>query len=195
MSQRTIVRATWLLLASGCSSVYRLPDSVANDAALIPGEELLEMTVDGEGVIGEVEFHTTLERLPEAVRKAIDAELAGGTVVGCEKEYHGSTVYWEVEKSFGDLAKEVMFTADGKVVSKEFQIRPGDAPRAVMDAADRAVSGGQMTSVEEVTEGGRKTYHVKKEKDRIRYKLIFTPEGELLRKLRELRAEIELPVR
>jgi len=48
--------------------------------------------------------------------------------------------------------------------------------------------------VEEVKSGGRVSYHVKKVGAGIRYKLIFDPAGKLERALRELQAEIEVPV-
>jgi hypothetical protein len=194
VSREPILWTSFLFLLAACSSAPRLPDAVASDTILIPGGETLEMTLDDGGVVAETEFHVTFERLPEAVRRAADTELPGGTLLSCEKEYHGSTVYWEVEKLFGDLKKEILFTSDGRVRITEFQISAGSAPRRVMESVERVVPGGDLTSVEEVTEGAVKTYHVKKEANRIRYKLILAPDGKLLGKLREVQAEIEVPV-
>lgn len=195
MNGTSIGLALSTLFLAACASGPRLHEDICTDALLIPGDEILEMGVDGSGRVIEIEYHTTAEHLPAAVRAAAEREIPGGTILSCEKEYHGGKTYWEVEKSVDGLKREIMFRSDGSVLSTEFEIALASAPRSVLDAAQRAVPGGELTSVEEVREGERVAFHVKLRKDGIRYKLIFTPAGELERKLRELAAEVEVPVR
>ncbi len=187
--------AATLVLFSSCATGPRLHENVRNDVALLPANEILEMAVDEDGMIVEIEYHTTADRLPAAVRSAAEKEMPGGTVVSCEKEYTASgEVRWEMEKSVGGLKKEILFSEDGRVIATEFQIPASSAPRAVLDAADLAVPGGDVTSVEEVKEGGRLEYHVKKTKNGFRYKIVLAPDGALVRALREVPAEVEVPL-
>lgn len=183
-----------LPLLGACAARPMLHPEVVKEVAMIPADDVLEMRVDASGRILETEVHTTPDRLPELVRAAAERVVPGGVILTCEKEHHGGRVYWEVEKRVGGLKREVMFTPGGDVVSTEFEIAIADAPARILAAADTWVRGGEITSVEEVRRDGGLEYHVKKSAEGLRYKLVFTPGGEFVVGLRELPAEIEVPL-
>ena len=68
-----------------------------------------------------------------------------------------------------------------------------DAPHSHA-AADRAVPAGQRTSVEVITRGAARAYHVKKRDRDARYKIEIELDGTVVRAVREARAEIEIPL-
>lgn len=182
-----------LVLAVGCAT-GRFPADTAANARLAAPDGLIEFAVDDRGGVLEVEFHVPLAALPAEVRAAAEREMPGGQVLDCEKEYHGRKVYWEVTKRIGGREQEVLFDGSGKPVGWEIEVDAASAPAAVLQAADEAV-GGSRTKVEEIRDGEKRLveYHVKKTDRGVRYKLVVTPEGKVLRIWREMKAEIEVP--
>lgn len=190
---------SWLVLASlllgSCAARPMLHPEVVQEVHMIPADDILEMRVDASGRILESEVHTTPDQLPELVRQAMERVVPGGVIVSCEKEHQGKRELWEVEKRVAGLKREVLFSPGGDVVSTEFEIPIADAPAKILGAADTWVRGGEILSVEEVRGEGGLAYHVKKQAEGMRYKLVLTPGGELVVALRELRAEVEVPLR
>lgn len=184
-----------LLALAACASRPMLDSEAVRNAALVPANEIIEVGCDGNGRILEVEYHTTPDHVPENVRAEMEKVVPGGVITGCEKEVEGKHVYWEVQKRVNGLDREVLFDSRAKVISTEFEIPLATSPASVLAAADKWIHGGEITAVEEVRKGGGLTYHVKKQVEGMRYKLLFTPGGELIMAYREVPAEIEVPIR
>jgi hypothetical protein len=195
MSATRSLPALTLAALCACAARPMLHSDATRDAELVPADEIVELGLDVNGRIAEIEYHTTADHLPDNIRAAMESTVPGGKILSCEKEIHGKHTYWEVEKRVGGLDREVMFDVRGKVIVTEFQIPLSEAPAAVLAGADTWIRGGEITSVEEVRKGGGLSYHVKKEHEGMRYKLVFTPGGELIMAYREVPAEIEVPVR
>jgi hypothetical protein len=191
---RSILFAAALL--AGCAS-SPFPDDLATDVMLVPADGFIEFSVDESGQVLDTEFHCAPEDAPPAVRAAMERVVPGGAVTGCEKEYVNGSLYWELRKNVGGRDHEVSFTPDGEVYAQEIEIDPAKAPPTVLQSAAKGVPGGTQTDVEEVRDaaGTVRAYHVKYERDRRRYKVAVTPQGGLLRTVRETTAEIEVPVR
>lgn len=182
-----------LVLAIGCAT-GRFPGDMAEDAKLVAPDGLVEFAVDEHGGVLEVEFHVPLAALPAEVRAAAEREMPGGQVLDCEKEHDGGKVYWEVTKRIGGKEQEALFDDSGRVIAWELEVDAASVPAAVLQAADEAV-GGRRTKVEEIRDGEKRLveYHVKKTDRAVRYKLVVTPAGRVVRIWREMTAEIEVP--
>ena len=66
----------------------------------------------------------------------------------------------------------------------------------VLQAADRAVPGGTLKGVEKILDGQETLieYHVKKSVNSKHFKIMVAPDGSLIQTLREVAAEVEVPV-
>ena len=183
-------------LLAGCASAP-FPDSLATDIHLVPADGHIEFTMDESGRVVETEFHCRPEDAPPAVRAAMERVVPGGSLTGCEKEYIGDTLYWELRKAVNGRDHEVLFTPAGNVHAQEIEIDPAKAPPTVLQSAAKGVPGGTQTDVEEIRDaaGTVRAYHVKYERDRRKYKVGVTPQGGLLWTVRETTAEIEVPVK
>lgn len=159
------------------------------------GAEKIEMQVDREGRPVEIEYHITPDQAPAAVRAAMDKLHPGGRAVAGEKETVDGTLYWELSKEVDGLDVEAMFLPDGTLHSEEVEVRAASVPAAVRAAAT-ARFGAELGTWEEIRDGDRKLveYHAKGTKGGKNYKLRLGLDGAFLGMVREVPAEIEVPV-
>lgn len=160
------------------------------------GARMLEVQVDATGRHTEVEYHIAPEQVPVAVRKAMDQLHPGSAFDDAEKESHRGKVYYELSRKVNGMAVEAMFLPDGSLYSEEIQIPMSRVPEVVRSHALSSLSGAQATKWEEIRNAKREVtaYHVKLSRGGDKYKAMLSPEGKLEGIVREVPAEIEVPV-
>jgi len=183
-----------LFLCSLLFPACRAPVGWSSDEAL--AAESVEVQMDRDGRLVEVEYHLAPDRVPANVREAMDALHPGGRATAAEKEYVGSTLYWEVTKEIEGREVEALFLPDGTLHSEEVEVAAAGVPSAVQDAV-RARLAGEVTKWEEIRDGERRLveYHAKVTVADARYKLMVSAEGAVRAVVREVPAEIEVPLR
>lgn len=75
-----------------------------------------DITFDAQGKIVSVEEQTTLSKIPEAARAAIQKAAGTGKLVLVEKVTRGETTFYEGHITHGPKASEVTVDANGKPV-------------------------------------------------------------------------------
>lgn len=155
----------------------------------------MEIEADRDGNI--IEMETDIERadLPARVADAARAELPGGTIVGAEYEIVGNVRAYEVKMRHKNRAYEFVFSPEGELVESEKELARPEAPAGVVEAAMAEIEGAQFKSVEIITRNGESSYHVKLTRNGARYKFVVTPDGKVVRGVREAKAEIEIPLK
>ncbi|MEZ6005893.1 MAG: hypothetical protein R3F17_00130 [Planctomycetota bacterium] len=179
-----------LLLAS-CASTPSLWD---NGQAL--SAETLEVQVDTQGRFTEVEYHISPAAVPKAVHNAMNKLHPGGGATGAEREYVDGKLCWELTKTIDGREIEAMFWPDGTLHSEEIQIAATDVPTVVVETLD-ASQAGDVTSWESIA-GNQQViteYHAKVHHEGRKYKVAIAADGRLLSIVREVVAEIEVPVK
>ena len=189
MSREFLISLAGLPMVVACASSAGWQTHDASTA------DLIEMSVDAHGIPLEVEFHMSPDAVPAVVRDAMDRLHPGGTATGAEKEFIAGGVYWEVTKSIDGRDFEAMFHPDGRLHSEELEVQADAVPAAVQSAV-HASGRGEVTKWEEIrdADGALVEYHVKLASDGRKYKLRVSSSGEVLAVLREVPAEIEVPV-
>lgn len=203
MSRSTLVLAVSLFSLAGlcsCTGLGSAPASLVDLYDMASPTGMIEIELERNGTIREMEAEISPDQLPAVVREAALQKAPGGTITGAEREVKQSGNCWEVKVSHQGRGWEFVVDDGGKVVEIEKELRRDEAPAAVLTAADQAIPGGMFVSVEVIQTmmSGDKTetcYHVKKKRDGASYKIVLDPEGKVLRKVREARAEIEIPLK
>jgi hypothetical protein len=156
----------------------------------------LEVQVDKSGRHTEVEYHIPPSEVPGPVRSAMDQLHPGGPYEDAEREWDGGKLYYELARRVNGLEVEAMFSPDGQLHSEEIQVPMNKVPEAVRTAAMSSLSGAQATMWEEIRNSKREVYeyHVKMSRGTDKYKLMISTSGKLLGIVREVPAEIEVPV-
>ena len=194
----TLLGSSLLLGLAACASSGGLGSMPVGIVELYDGAKpdgLMEVELGRDGTVLEMEADVDPATLPAPIRAAALARLPGATITGAEREMHVEGRFWEVKLLHEGREWEVICNDAGKVVETEQELRRDEAPAAVIAAADRAIAGGSFRSVELIEGRSGTAYHVKKLKDGASYKIVLSPEGEVLRKVREQRAEIEIPLK
>jgi hypothetical protein len=194
MHEKNVVAVALILaVTAGCRSMETGTDSWNTSEAL--AAERIEMQVDERGKTVELEYHVAPGMVPQAVRAAMDRLHPGGSAVDAEKEYVGGKLYWEITKEIGGRAVEAMFQPDGTLYREEVEVSASEIPNAVQEAV-RARLRGQVTKWEAIRDGERRVteYHAKGTRDGKNYKVIAGLDGSVLAMVREVPAEIEVPV-
>jgi len=156
----------------------------------------IEMQVGYDGAPKEIEYHILPEQVPDAVQKAMDDLHPGGAFTGAEKEYEGGVLYYELTREADGHEIEAMFTPGGSLHSEEIAVSEENVPDAVKAAIAKTWPEGAVRTWEEIRDSKRelKEYHVKLTQDGMNYKVMVSPGGTVKSAVREVVAEIEVPV-
>ena len=155
---------------------------------------IIELELERDGTLLEIEADVPLTALPRNVLEAAAKAFPGARFTGAEREVQGDVRGWEVKFELDGLGGEVVTDDAGNVRETEREVREADVPPAVLAASAAAVPDSALKSTELVQRGTLRTYHVKRLRDGASYKIVLTPAGEVVRKVREARAEIEIPL-
>ncbi len=185
------------IIAVGCGSprLGRVPTSVVALYDEAAPDGAMELEIDRDGTIREAEADIPPEALPENVRAAAEAFLPGAVITGAERELTTRGDAWEVKMRHDDRDWELVIDKKGRVMETEKSLGRTEVPHQVLDAADAAVTGGLIQSHEIIERAkGPTEYHVKKSKGGAVYKIVISEDFVVIRKVREARAEIEIPL-
>ena len=156
----------------------------------------IEIEADRNGRLRELEAETPIESLPAAVRAAALERARGGVIVGAERELASYGWGWEVKVWHDGRHMELVYDEDGDLLESEIALHGFEWPPYVLIAAESSLPGGFVKSVEIVQRrNAPAAHHVKKEIGGASYKLVVESDGRVSRRVREQRAEIEIPLR
>ena len=155
----------------------------------------IELEMERDGSIVEAEVDIDVANLPPEIVAAAKARLPGGEITGAEREIQRDTWAWEVKMRQDGRDWEFVIAQDGTIREVERELTADEAPAAVMEAALKATPNSEFKSVELIEHvDGRKEYHVKRTRNGASYKAVLLEDGTITRRVREHRAEIEIPL-
>jgi len=180
-----------LVLAGAC----RAPQGASWSQGDALAAESVELEMNASGGVVAIEYHVTPELVPESIHAAMNELHPGGRVVAGEREMAGGELYWELSKEIDGREVEVMFRLDGTLASEEIEVAASSVPEAARAAVD-ALMDGRVTAWEEIRDGERNLveYHAKVEASGRRFKVAVGADGAVRSVVREVPAEIEVPV-
>ena len=91
------------------------------------------------------------DKLPEAVRKTVDEQSKGATIVGFAKETEGGKTYYEAEMRVNGRTKDVLMDPTGKVVNIEEEVPLDTVPAAVKAGFEKRAGKRKIVLVESIT--------------------------------------------
>jgi len=182
------------LCLAACAGLGSMPGVVVEMYDKVSPDGMIEIEAERSGKIIEIEAEIAVDDVPANVREAAAAQLPGGRVTGAEYEVVGRKRSYEVKMAKGGRDYEFVFDLDGNLLESEKELMRNEAPKAVADAGIAAVPGANFKSVEILTAGGEDVYHVKTTKGGATYKIVLSEDGTVLRKVREQRTELEIPI-
>jgi len=153
----------------------------------------IEIEAERDGRVIEAETWISVNALPSKVLEVAKRQL-DAKVIGAEMERTARGRAWEVQMEKDGLKYEFVIDDEGTVVEREIELAKSDWPAAAVRAAKLAIPGGEVKSVERVESLQVAEHHVKLSRNGASYKVVLGPEGTVTRKVREAKAEIEIPL-
>jgi hypothetical protein len=121
-----------------------------------------------------------LKILPAAVLEAFKTAYPQAVIKGTDKETENGVTYYEIESVDGEINRNLLYTADGKVFEIEEAIAPEALPAAVLQALDKAYPGYKILKAEVTTEGG-KSYELQIQVDGQKIGVAVDPSGKIIK--------------
>lgn len=182
---------------SGCRAggIGRVPGSLIELYDMAEPTGSIEIEIERSGRVRELEADIPIAALPAPVRDAALERAPGALIVGAERELASYGRGFEVKLWHEGRHMELVFDEKGRLLESEVELHQFEWPPTVLAAAEGALPGGFVKSVEWIerrSEPG--VHHVKKEIAGASYKLVVGSDGQVLRRVREQRAEIEIPL-
>ncbi len=130
------------------------------------------------------------EKLPAAVKKAVQKKFPEAKVRGAAKEVEDGKTTYEVELTVEGRAVDVAMNAEGKILEIEKEIPVAKLPAAVKKRLEAKYPGARIEKAEEITKGedGPVRYEVV-----LKAEVVFTAKGKVV-KAAEEDEEDEKPV-
>src|SRR5260370_29663206 len=99
-----------------------------------------------------------MQDTPKAVQDAVKEQTKGATIVGVAKEVEKGKTMYEIETKVDGLSRDLLFDANGKLVSIEEETTLDKIPAAAKAAIEKKAGAGKITKVETVTQGSVVSY-------------------------------------
>ena len=112
------------------------------------------------GQAGQDKSKDTKVDLPAAVLEAFQTAYPKAVIKGTSKETEKGMTVYEVESVDGMMNRDLLYTADGKLLEIEESVAPGALPAAVRQALKKAYPGHKLLKAEELTKDGRMLYEL-----------------------------------
>jgi uncharacterized membrane protein YkoI len=121
-----------------------------------------------------------LKILPPAVLEAFQTAYPHAVIRGASKETEKGVTYYEVESVDGKMNRDLLYTADGKVVEVEEAIAPGALPAAVTQALAKAYPGYKILKAEDLVKGGQKYFELRIQVKDKKIGVTIDPSGKII---------------
>lgn len=149
-----------------------------------------KLYLDDQGAIIKVAAYVPKEALPAWVHEGADKHLGAGQDDSYEQEiYKDAGLVYEITRIVDGQKVEVSLRADDQSVYYiERVITPDKLPQAAQDA----ISNEQLLRASERTQGDKKSYQVRVQRDNDEHRLVFDEAGALTRTQRLLDTVVEI---
>jgi uncharacterized membrane protein YkoI len=122
-----------------------------------------------------------LKILPPAVLKAFKAAYPNAVIKGASKEVENGVTQYEVESVDGQLNRDLLYLADGKVIEIEETIAPENLPAPVKQTLAKEYAGAKVLKAEILTRDGAKAYELSIELKGKKMGVTIDPQGKVVK--------------
>lgn len=182
------------VLISACASTDRVPGRLLTLLDDVRAGGAVEIELDRDGTYRDLEAEIAVERVPAPVVSALVAAFPGARITGAEREWQDGAWTFELAFRVGGRAIQAVIGEDGRLLETEEPIPLVEAPASVVAASMVLLPASTLASVDRVEGPDGVRYHLKRVRDGARYKVVLRADGTVLRAVREIPAEIEIPL-
>lgn len=120
--------------------------------------------------------------VPASILHSFDQSYPAATIKGYSKEVEKGKTFYEIESVEGSLHRDILYAADGTVVSIEESLPYADFPKPVRDAIGKEYPQAKIQISERVTKGQTIEYEVVLRVGKTKVEVVCEPGGKILKK-------------
>jgi uncharacterized protein YxeA len=139
-----------------------------------------EVAITPAGKVLTTEEEIPVSEVPEAARKVISAQAAGGKIISTEKVFEDGKTAFDAVIEKGGKQSEISVAPDGKIVGSEDDIPLSEVPEAARKTINAKAAGGKITSIKKVLEDGKTVFAAVIEKGGKQTEITVGPDGKLI---------------
>lgn len=132
--------------------------------------------------VGAQEKPLSKSKVPSAVLKAFKDSYPKATAKAYSLEQENGKTYYEVESIDGNTHRDLLYTADGKVIEVEESIRPNEVPEAVNATVEKDFRSAKIIRAERTTREQKISYELVIRSGKDKYEASYSPDGNRLTK-------------
>jgi hypothetical protein len=119
--------------------------------------------------------------LPPAVLKAFQSAYPKAVIKGASTETENGVTLYEIESVDGKINRDLLYTAEGKVVEIEELIAAENLPAPVKETLSKEYPGAKILKAEILTKDGIKTFELSIEVTGRKLGLAIDPQGKIVK--------------
>ena len=158
----------------------------------------VEISIDGSGNITKIAVEQSSgDKVPEALRKLVEATYAGGTITEYEQElYQDNVMVHEVEVKTADGKEcEISATEAGALRYTECKLKPEELAEPIKKGVETAAPGAEITEAEvRKTADGAEDFRLEVKANNRKWYFRFKADGTMTERSRLVEAEVAIPV-
>jgi len=120
--------------------------------------------------------------VPKAVLDAFHNSYPKATIKGYAKETDQGTVAYEIESVEGKAHRDVLYTADGSVLTTEESVVYGELPESIRDTFEKDYPKARPSICEKIVKGTTTQYELVVQSGKEKHELVYNPDGTLAEK-------------
>jgi uncharacterized membrane protein YkoI len=119
--------------------------------------------------------------LPSAVLNAFKTAYPNAVITGASKEVENGVTQYEVESVDGKLNRDLIYSADGKVVEMEITTAPENLPAPVKQTLAKEYPGAKVLKAEILTKDGTTSYELSIQVKDKKMGVTIDPQGKIIK--------------
>jgi uncharacterized membrane protein YkoI len=119
--------------------------------------------------------------LPAAVLNAFKTAYPGAVITGASKEVENGVTQYEVESVDGKLNRDLIYSADGKVIELEETTAPENLPAPVKQTLAKEYPGAKVLKAEILTKDGAKLFELSIQFKDKKMGVTIDPQGKIIK--------------
>jgi len=134
--------------------------------------------------IGNAPQEQTLKKkdVPQSILKSFQEAYPKAKMKGFSKEKNEGKVVYEVESLEGKIHRDILYDADGAVVSIEESLAFAELPQAVRKAIAKEYPKAKITKCEKLIKGSTTQFEVVLKYGKGKYEIVFDTDGKIAKK-------------
>ncbi len=120
--------------------------------------------------------------VPQSIIKSFEQSYPQAKIKGYSKEDNEGKVAYEIESKDGKINRDILYNADGSVISIEESMLVSELPQLVQNSLKSEFSNAKIIQVERLIKGSEQHFEVILKVKKLKFEIMFGADGKIIKK-------------